>query len=692
MILEKAKPRLGAWGRLLGVFLNVCDALSKGISTYSLIIHPDAGKEVSSWAEAEALAFPEHASPQVSILIPVFEQWAVTYACLRSILDYSGSAITYEILVLDDCSGDETKSFPDKIRGIKYIRNEQNLRFLKNCNRGATFAQGKHLLFLNNDTLVHEGWLEALVNRVESSADIGLVGAKLIGADGLLQEAGGIVWKDGSGWNYGRGESPLSSRFNYFKEPDYCSGACMLIPRHLWEQLGGFDELFAPAYYEDTDLAFEVRKAGYRVVYEPRACVTHLEGVSHGTDTSSGMKKYQIENQVKFKAKWQKELELNQFSGPSELFKAHSRPKAAPVVFIADAEIPHWSESAGARLTWMYVQQFINSGYRVKFLPTNGFGSQPWTAEMEAIGVHVLHGLEYSDIDSWLMRNGRYIDYAYLHRPDVAALLAPLVRKYSKAKLVYQCHDLHHIRHARQWELAGHAGASPEAARWKRMEDSIMGIADVIHTPSISERIYIQKLFPLKKVYDIPVFFYDKLPGINLEPQPLKILFVGGCRHLPNEDAVVWFVEEILPIIKASLPDVIFDIVGPAPTNKIQSLKSSSICVHGGVSDEELLGFYSKTSLVVAPLRFGAGVKGKVIEAMAYGLPVVVTPIGAEGIPLAGSPLAIKETAEEFAAEVISLLGDVDRTLEMSSAGLSFVSEYYSAARVKRIYARDFPR
>src|SRR5206468_1794360 len=158
-----------------------------------------------------------------------------------------------------------------------------NQGFIASSMDGARVSKGHYLLFLNNDTIVRRGWLRALLGTLESHPRAGLVGAKLLFPDGCLQEAGGVVWRDGSAWNYGRMDDPQKPEYNYVREVDYCSGACILIPRDLFFACGGFDTRYMPAYYEDTDLAFAVRRAGRQGLYQPRAGVIHLGGMTAGT-------------------------------------------------------------------------------------------------------------------------------------------------------------------------------------------------------------------------------------------------------------------------------------------------------------------------------------------------------------------------------------------------------------------------
>lgn len=249
--------------------------------------------------------FHDTENPAVSIVIPVFNKALYTYNCLLT-LEKCDPDIHKEIIIINNASCDETESLLGHIKGAcQIINNSENQGFVKACRQGADKAKGKFILFLNNDTQVTQGWLSNMITIMENDPTVGITGSKLIYPDGRLQEAGGIIFNDASGWNYGRLEDPTDPRFDKSRAVDYCSGASLMIRKLLWEQLGGFDMRFMPAYYEDTDLCFAVRQAGYKVLYCHESEVIHHEGITAGTDITSGYKAYQAINHKKFQEKWQ---------------------------------------------------------------------------------------------------------------------------------------------------------------------------------------------------------------------------------------------------------------------------------------------------------------------------------------------------------------------------------------------------
>ena len=226
-----------------------------------------------------SLTFSHAEQPMVSIVIPVYNHLEYTVCCLASLLKYLPQC-SFEVIVIDDGSHDETSKILPTIENIRYYRNEENVGFLLSCNKGATLARGRYLVFLNNDTQVLEGWLDELVKTVQENSDVGLVGSKLLYPNGVLQEAGAILKPDGSAELVGLNNDPDRPEFNVVREVDYCSGACLFIEAELFKTLGGFDEIYAPCYCEDSDLAFRIRKMGKRVLYQPRSVVVHHLSVS----------------------------------------------------------------------------------------------------------------------------------------------------------------------------------------------------------------------------------------------------------------------------------------------------------------------------------------------------------------------------------------------------------------------------
>lgn len=253
----------------------------------------------------DEFTFSDTKEPLVSIIIPVYNQYNYTILCLWSILNHTKD-ISYEIIVADDNSTDETKNLQTKIKNIKVIHNSSNMGFLKNCNSAAQFATGKYLVFLNNDTQAQSGWLNSLVELIENDKEIGLVGSKLIFPNATLQEAGAYISYTGDSYRPGQGRNPALNRFNKIKEVDYISGASIMISRILWNDLKGFDEIYDKAYYEDVDIAFRIREEkGLKVVYQPMSEIIHFEGSSYNEKALI----YSNFNKIKFVNKWSSILE-----------------------------------------------------------------------------------------------------------------------------------------------------------------------------------------------------------------------------------------------------------------------------------------------------------------------------------------------------------------------------------------------
>lgn len=604
--------------------------------------------------------------------------------------------MVYEVIIADDVSTDATSELTKFTENLVICRNETNQGFLKNCNQAAKAARGKYVMFLNNDTQVTEGWLSSLVNLIESDSTIGMVGSKLVYPDGRLQEAGGILWSDGSGWNYGRLDDPEKPEYNYVKDVDYISGAAILLSNELWKRIGGFDERFAPAYCEDSDLAFEVRKAGLRVVYQPLSNVIHFEGISNGTDVNgTGLKRYQVENSRKLQEKWaeefKKQCENDENPDP---FRARERSQNKDIILVVDHYVPTYDRDAGSKTTFQYLQMFVEKGYMVKFLGDNFLHEEPYSTVLQQMGIEILYGPEYqAGIWNWLKDHSDDIKVAYLNRPHIAAKYIDYIKNKTNIKVIYYGHDLHFLREGREYELTGDPEKRESSEYWKSMELRLMRKASVSYYPSYVEREAIHEIEPSIHVKAIVAYvfetFLSRIPDDFSKREGL--LFVGGFAHPPNIDAVLWFANDIFPLIRQVLP-VNFYIVGSKVTDEIKALEQpgNGIIVKGFVSDEELSRLYASCRVVVVPLRYGAGVKGKVIEALYHGSPIVTTSIGAEGIPDAEKVMAVTDDPQGFAQEVVSMYQDTKRCKQICEETQNYIRRYHSIDAAWSVVGEDF--
>jgi GT2 family glycosyltransferase len=619
-------------------------------------------------------AVPASATPRVSIVIPVYGKIAYTSACLRSLAEHAG-AIPFEVVVVDDCSSDRTQERLADVEGIRVLRNAENLGFIGSCNAGAAAAKGELVLFLNNDTRVTAGWLEALVRCLDEAPDAGLVGAKLIYPDGRLQEAGGIIFNDASGWNYGRFDDPDDPRYAFRREADYCSGAAILLRADLFRRLGGFDTRYAPAYYEDTDLAFAVRAAGFRVYYEPASTVVHFEGITSGTDASTGIKRFQTINHAKFAEKWK--LALARQPAPGMPIAIASSHRATKRVLIVDATTPTPDQDSGSLRMVNLMRILGDLGCRTTFLPDNRLWVERYTPALQAIGVEALYAPWTADPVKFFRERGAEFDAIVMSRHYVAASYLGLARLYApRAKLIFDTVDLHYLREQRAYELEKKPELARHAAATKAQELKLIRESDTTLVVSDVEQKLLATDAPGARV-EILSNVHEVLGCRKPFAERRDLVFVGGFQHPPNADAVTWFVREVFPLVRAKLPDLKFHVIGSKVPAAITALADEHVIVHGYV--EDIAPYMDGCRVSVAPLRYGAGVKGKVNMAMSYGLPVVATPTAVEGMHVEpGEDVMVAADAAAFAGAVVRVHDDANLWNRLSARGLDNVRRHFS--------------
>ncbi len=627
--------------------------------------------------DPRSLNLPGSDDPVVSVIIPTYGQLSFTLRCLASIAAQA-PGLPIEVIVVDD-AWDEAEAAPlALVRGIRLIRNAANLGFLHSCNKAAATARGRYLYFLNNDTEVLDGWLEPMVSLFREWPGTGAVGAKLLYPNGLLQEAGGIIWQDASGWNFGRLEDPARPAYNYVREVDYCSGAALMVERTVFAGLGGFDPRYAPAYYEDTDLCFRLRGLGLKTLYQPAARVVHHEGVSHGRDTAVGIKSYQVRNRRTFVDVWANVLTKAHYPNGAHVLRARDRAMHRQVILVVDHYVPTPDRDAGSRAIMACLHVLLQAGFVVKFWPHNLSYSPHYTEVLQGMGIEVFHGPHQSKFDAWIKANGGEFDTVLVSRPEVAEDVIGLIRRHSRARIIYYGHDLHFRRMRQQAEVMHDERLLRLAEHMRAREYAIWRQADLSLYLSEEEAQIASALQPEAIIDSVVPYCFDHFAEPGAAPQRQEIIFVAGFGHPPNEDAAVWFVTEILPLIRAELPTARLSIIGSNPTERVAALAGDGADLFTNVSDVELEAAYQRARVAVVPLRCGAGVKLKVVEALRAGVPLVTTPVGAQGLPGLSRVAAVEDDAAVFAAAVVTLLRDDVAWEQCSRRQVEFARKRFS--------------
>ena len=621
-----------------------------------------------------------HNLPRVTIVIPVYGQWYLTERCLRA-LELTEASRLARIVVVNDKSPDNTleklKLYPTiEVQDLKH-----NLGFTLASNSGANGATTEYLLFLNNDTEPLPGFLDALLKVADSNRDIAIVGSRLIFPDGQLQESGSIIWGDGTGHNYGRGGRADGPEYQMVREVDYCSGASLLVRNDFFISTGGFDHRYAPAYYEDVDLAFTARELGFRVLVAPQSVVIHHEGGSHGTNIFSGIKASQVINHQKFCEKWSQALKSqpnpNEFSPRAAAQRAES---INPILVFIDHGFITPDRDAGSRRSAEIIEACTKLGYRIVFAADSPEPFGEAANGLRQKGILVLGG--QIDFQEFVAEEYPWIAGIFLARQEVAFNWLPILgSKCPEIPVIFDTVDLHHLRETQHAELINSTPLAIKAAGLKRRELHVIKNTSATLVVNPNELEYLENILPEATVFHLGLVYDLREQNAGWASRK-GLSFVANFGHLPNVDGLIWFIDQVWPLLDDGLHDAGLRVIGSNPPRNLLDRKQTGIEFLGYVSDTS--DYLQQTRVSIAPLRFGAGSKGKVCEAWANGLPVVGTSVALGGmIEESNDAYLVANSASHFASIVSLIHGDEGRWLAAQRGSTEILKRDYSSAHAK---------
>lgn len=578
-------------------------------------------------ASGAGIRFPEAAEPLVSVLLVLYNRAELTLRCLRSIAEFREAEL--EVIVVDNASSDETPALLASVQGIRVIRNRANRGFTLAVNQAARRARGHYLLLLNNDAELLPGALSSALGTIRGAVGIGAVGGRIVLLDGTLQEAGSIVWRDGSCLGYARGESPLAPAVMFRRDVDFCSGAFLLTPRELFLREGGFDDVFSPAYYEEVDYCLRLWETGLRVVYEPRAAILHYEFAS--SSSMSEAVRLQAAHREAFVRKHAPRLRQHHPPALEHLLEARQRPARGSRVLMLDDRVPREALGAGFPRALRMIRVLVELGHAVTLYPLS-VPDEGWESAYAEVPreVEIMLGHGEPRLARFLAERAGHYDVFVVSRPhNMARLLPHLPPRGRRPAIVYDAEAVFALREIGGRRVRGEAASPVEERAMVEEEMALSSEADVVLGVSEGECEAFRR-GGSRTVVRV---------GHALEARPTPatfeerrgFLFVGSAHQDrdPNVDAVSWFVTEIFPLVREALgEDVPLLVAGALRFSRVAALAGPQVVLLGDL--ERLEGVYDRARVFVAPTRYAAGLPHKVHQAAAAGLPTVITPLLAE--------------------------------------------------------------
>ena len=633
-------------------------------------------------ASGEPLVLPTSDAPEVSIVLVLFNQAELTFQCLKALkfaLDRPS-----EVIVVDNASGDDTGVLLDRLKGARIVRNAENLHFLRAVNQAAEMTRGEALLLLNNDARVRPGSIGAAWDRLQAEPDLGAVGGRIVLLDGTLQEAGSIIWRDGSCAGHARGADPEAGEFQFRRDVDYASGAFLLVRRSVFEQLERLDTAFAPAYYEETDFCMRLWQAGFRVAYEPRVLIWHFEFGS--ASSSEAAIQLQRSHHKLFAERHARALAAEHFAPGTPEVLARAHRDARPRLLLLEDQIPFPQLGAGFPRARDLLQAAHAAGWFVTLYPVT-FPDADYQAAYDGVvppDVEIAAERGVDGLADFLRDRRGYYDAVIASRPHnmqfFRAALAEVPDFIPASRIVYDAEAIFATRDLAALDAAASASAI-------RSEAAIAAGAAAVLAVNEAEAAEFRAAGARNvRVLGHAVQTCATRPGFEVRE---GLLFVGALDEdaSPNVDSLVFFVEAVAPELDRLIGDGwTLTVAGRNGSPRARALASDRVRLLGRVPD--LTSLYARSRLFVAPTRFAAGIPMKVHEAAAHGLPTVATSLLARQLGWRdGAELLAADDPAAFAKACARLYGDPELWARLRKGGLAAVRRDCSPGHFRRTVA-----
>jgi O-antigen biosynthesis protein len=620
-------------------------------------------------------------APRLSVVM-------VTHGSGQTALEAAGALVEntgepFELIIVDNASPDGTAAILQAgLVGATIVANEENLGFARGSNQGAALARGSYLCFLNPDAFVQPNWLPPLVNALEREESVGAVVPLFVHPNGRVQEAGSALDCEGSVLAIGDGDDPKSFEHRFRRTVDFGSAACLMVRADLFEDAGGFDPVYSPAYYEDADLCFKLEERGFVTAFEPDSRVVHVRG-----GQSPLAFKLMTMNRPIFAERWAERLHRRRplRADPENVrVRVAARDVEALERFLViDDRVPHHDRGSGdprmAKLLAELVDLWPQA--RVTLLAATRTNAERYAVPLLQQGIEVACADERFDL--WLERRRYHYSVVLVSRAsNIERFEHHLRRTQPQARRIYDIEALAFRRLEKR---------DDDMARTLReLEREGIAGADVVFCVSEEEAAF------AREQTDVPVHVLSSYVDVVESPPGYEsrqdVAFFGGFMAGaggPNEDAAVRLVEDVMPILWSSLPELRLEIVGANPTPAVRALQRPLVDVLGFVPDPAVP--LSRARVHVHPLQFGAGIKLKLIDTMAAGLPFVTTPVGAEGLGLGDlEDVLVAETSTELARLALALYQDQALWNSVQARLVELVDQRFGRERFRQTLVKAF--